>query len=63
MGKTSDPFQKITKTKRAGVMAEGVEHLSGKHEALNSNFSFIYIYIGIYTYIPIYIYIYTYMYV
>jgi hypothetical protein len=35
--KKLDPIRKITKAKRAGGMAQMVEHLPSKSEALNSN--------------------------
>jgi hypothetical protein len=35
LGKKQDPISKITRAKRAGGMAQGVEHTSQKHEALS----------------------------
>jgi hypothetical protein len=35
--KTWDPIKKLNKTKRAGSVAQVVEHLPSKHEALSSN--------------------------
>jgi hypothetical protein len=59
-----DPVWKKTKAKRAGSMAQVVEHLPSNHEALSSNSSINnktkqkYIHIYIHTHI-LYLYIYT----
>jgi hypothetical protein len=37
LGKTQDPFKKITKAKRTGNMAQVKEHPSRKCKTLNSN--------------------------
>jgi hypothetical protein len=36
-GIQGNPISKITRGKRAGGMAQAVEHLSSRHEALSSN--------------------------
>jgi hypothetical protein len=42
--KKQDPISKVTHEKRAGRVAQVVEHLPGEHKALSSTSSTIYIY-------------------
>jgi hypothetical protein len=60
LGKNQDLIFKITRAKRAGGIAQAVEHLPRKHETLSSNHQKNCTYVYKHTYMLIYMYVYVY---